>query len=64
MRVKIDGMHCDACVRRVRMALEKTEGVSVKEVQVGWAEVTADSSREPAMLEALRKAGFEPQKSQ
>lgn len=57
-------MHCDACVRRVRKALEKTEGVSVQDVQVGWAEVAADPAREAAVLDALRKAGFEPRPSE
>ena len=63
MRVNIDGMHCDACVRRVRNALEKTQGVAVKDVQVGWADVSVDSAHEAAMLEAVRKAGYEPHKS-
>ena len=61
MRVTIDGMHCDACVRRVKTTLEKA-GAEVKDVQVGWAEVSVDSGKEAAMLEALRQAGFEPHK--
>jgi len=56
-------MHCDACVRRVRKTLEKTEGVAVKDVQVGWADVSVDPAHETAMLEAVRQAGYEPHKT-
>ena len=62
MKVTIDGMHCDACVRRVRKALEKIQGARVEDVQVGSAEVAVDASREAAVLEAVRKSGFEPRK--
>lgn len=60
MRVIINGMHCDACVRRVRTALEKTPGVNIEDVQVGFADVSIQPDREPAVLEAIRQAGFEP----
>ncbi len=60
MRIAINGMHCQACVQRVRKALENVEGVSVQDVQVGSADVAADAAREPAVLDAVRKAGFEP----
>lgn len=62
MRATIGGMHCDACVRRVKMTLEKS-GAQVHQVQIGWADVSVDPAREAAMLEALRQAGFEPQKT-
>ena len=64
MKVAIEGMHCQACVQRVRKALEKIEGVSVSDVQVGSAQVTAEPSKEAAVLEAVRKAGYEPRKSE
>lgn len=60
MRVTIEGMHCDGCVRRVRKALEKTPGVNVEDVRVGYADVSVAPDREAAMLEAIRSAGFEP----
>lgn len=56
-------MHCDACVRRVRKAIEKTDGAKIEDVQVGWAEVSVDAAREAAVLEAVRQAGFEARKS-
>ena len=64
MRVSIEGMHCQACVQRVRKALEKVDGVAVSDVQVGSAQVSADPAREAAVLEAVRKAGYEPSRSE
>ena len=60
MNIAIEGMHCDACVRRVRMALEKVEGVTVREVTVGSAVVDTDASRQEAALAAIVKAGYQP----
>jgi copper chaperone CopZ len=62
--LKIDGMHCASCVRRVSQALAATPGVQVNEVTVGAARLT--STRQPAPVDhaiaaaiaALAKAGF------
>ncbi|MGA3130038.1 MAG: heavy-metal-associated domain-containing protein [Terracidiphilus sp.] len=58
--LRIDGMHCGSCVRRVSQALATTPGVVVNEVRVGAALLTA--AEEPAPVEsaiaALAKAGF------
>jgi copper chaperone CopZ len=58
--LKIDGMHCGACVRRVTQALGVVEGVTVNEVTVGAARFS--SAIEPAPVEAaiaaLGKIGF------
>lgn len=58
--LKIDGMHCGSCVRRVSQALAATPGVVVNEVRVGSARLTA--TEEPAPVEvaiaALAKAGY------
>jgi copper chaperone len=62
MKLAIEGMHCQACVARVRKALEKVEGTRVDNVDVGAAEVTIDGPREPLVLDAIRKAGYEPRK--
>jgi copper chaperone CopZ len=56
-------MHCQACVQRVRKAIEKVEGAQVQQVDVGSAEVAIDPARETAVLEAVRKAGYEPHSS-
>jgi copper chaperone CopZ len=53
-------MHCQACVQRVRKALDRVEGARVENVEVGSAEVAIDPAREAAVLEAIRKAGYEP----
>jgi copper chaperone CopZ len=47
--LKIDGMHCGACVRRVTQALSALDGVSVNEVTVAPVE---------AAVSALGKIGF------
>lgn len=58
--LRIDNMHCGACVRRVGHALAATEGLEVQEVRVGAARVS--SNKDPAPVEqavaALEKAGY------
>ena len=61
MKLSIEGMHCQACVRRVQNALEKVEGVQVQSVEVGSAVVGARPEQEQAILEAVRKAGYQAQ---
>ena len=54
--LNIEGMHCDACVRRVTQALERTPGTEVVEVRVGAARVKAE---DPALvIAAITKAGY------
>jgi len=52
-------MHCQACVQRVRKAIEKVEGVSVSRVDVGSAEIQTDPANERAVLDAVKKAGYD-----
>ena len=59
MKVQIAGMHCQACVRRVQKALESVEGAKVEKVEIGSAVVAVNAAREKAVLEAVRKAGYE-----
>ena len=58
--LRIDGMHCGSCVRRVTQALASVEGVVVNEVQVGTARLTSNLDPAPVDLAvaALAKAGF------
>ena len=58
MKLAIEGMHCQACVRRVQKALEKVEGVQVEAVEVGSATVEASTRTGAGVLEAVRKAGY------
>ena len=61
MTVAINGMHCQACVRRVQKALESVEGARVEKVEIGSAVVEIDPARELLVLQAVRQAGYEPQ---
>ena len=58
--LRIDGMHCGSCVRRVSQALAATPGVVVNEVRVGAARLTAAEEPAPveAVLAALAKVGY------
>ena len=60
MKIAIEGMHCQACVARVRRALENVPGAQVREVQIGSAVVDLDPARQAAALEAIQKAGYQP----
>jgi copper chaperone len=59
-KLHIDGMHCGSCVKRVTQALTTTQGVEVREVNIGSARLS--SSEEPAPVDAaiaaLAKAGY------
>jgi copper chaperone len=56
--VEIDGMHCDACVRRVTQALGAVKGARVQTVEVGKAMVVAEATCEPELRRAVTDAGF------
>jgi copper chaperone CopZ len=59
LTLRIENMHCGACVRRVTQALEKVQGVQVGEVRIGAARVQApDDVRESALVSAVEKAGY------
>ena len=55
--LRIDNMHCGACVRRVTAALNAVPGTRVEQVEVGMARVDSSASDE-ALLAAVSKAGF------
>lgn len=54
--LRIDGMHCGACVRRVGQALSAVPEAQVEEVRIGAARVQAPDAQ--AAVEALAKAGY------
>jgi copper chaperone len=64
MNLIIEGMHCQACVARVRRAVERIDGARVDRVDVGSAEISVDSLQEPMVLDAIRKAGYDPRKTE
>ena len=63
-KLKIDGMHCGSCVRRVSQALAATPGVVVNEVSVGAARLATTQKPTPGddaiglAIAALAKAGY------
>jgi copper chaperone len=58
--LRIDGMHCGSCVRRVTQALNSAGGVEVEEVRIGAARFKSPENEPPvdAAIAALAKAGF------
>jgi copper chaperone len=57
--LRIDGMHCGSCIRRVSQALA-TEGLTVKEVRLGAARVESAQDPPPVdrALAVIQKAGY------
>jgi copper chaperone CopZ len=59
LTLRVENMHCGACVRRVTQALEKVNGVTVDEVRIGAARIHAsDDLTETSILNAIEKAGY------
>ena len=58
--LRIEGMHCDGCVRRVTSALKGVSGVEVSKVDVGSAAVSYDPSitAPESIVAAIEKIGF------
>jgi len=62
MKLAIEGMHCDACVRRVQKAIAGVAGAKPQKVEVGAAVVATDPAGEQAILDAVLKAGYKSRK--
>jgi copper chaperone len=60
MNIAISGMHCQACVRRIRKALDGIEGVQIERIEIGRAIIYVDRNGLPAVLDAIKAAGYEP----
>lgn len=62
LTLQIDGMSCGHCVARVQKALSGLDGVEVRNVEVGSAEMSYDPARvsPDRILEAVDGIGFEP----
>ena len=60
LTLKIDGMSCGHCVARVEKTLSKLDGVHVRRVDVGSAEIDYDPARTPfaRIREAIDDAGY------
>ncbi len=55
--LKIDNMHCDACIRRVTQALNSLPDTRVEEVYIGTARIETSATPEQ-ILAAMQKTGF------
>ncbi len=60
LTLTIDGMSCGHCVARVEKALAKLDGVHVRRVGVGSAELDYEPSRTPfaRIRQAIDDAGY------
>jgi len=45
LKLRIEGMTCQHCVRAVKARLERTPGVQLKSVEIGTAELTYDPTK-------------------
>ena len=57
INLRIDGMHCGSCVRRVTQTVNSVPQTTADEVVVGAARVTTESTPD-ALIAALATAGF------
>ena len=60
LSLDITGMSCGHCVSRVQKTLAALDGVAVRAVAIGSAELDLDSARQTpaAVLAALNAAGY------
>ena len=63
LHLAIEGMHCANCVRNVQRTLERVDGVTVRHVDIGGADVRFDSSKTSAeqVAAAVTDAGYPAQ---
>lgn len=45
LKLRIEGMTCQHCVRAVKVRLERTPGVQLRAVEIGSAELSFDPAR-------------------
>lgn len=60
VNLRIEGMHCGACIRRVTQTIAGTGPYTVEEVRLGAARFVAEDTTTAveAVVAALGKAGF------
>lgn len=60
LKLAIDGMHCEGCVRRVTAALAQVPGAEVEKVEVGSAQVHFDTEKASPkeLIDAVNRIGF------
>jgi copper chaperone len=55
--LRIENMHCGACIRRVTDTLKAIPGTTVENVQIGEAQIESEAET-GVILKQLRDAGF------
>ena len=60
LKLSIEGMSCEHCVRAVRGRLEKTAGVEVRDVKIGSADLRFDPGKTSVddIEEAIADEGY------
>jgi copper chaperone len=60
LTLSVEGMHCEACVRRVTAALHGIKGVEVGAVEVGSAQMifNSDLANAEKIAAAINRIGF------
>jgi copper chaperone len=62
INLRIDGMHCGSCIRRVTQSLQAVPSAEVEEVRLGAARVKlGETVSAEALVASLSKAGFAAQ---
>jgi copper chaperone CopZ len=61
LTLSVEGMHCEACVRRVTDTLQKVDGVEVSSVEVGSAKLAFNPEEATAdqIAAAVNRIGFQ-----
>lgn len=65
VKLQIAGMSCGGCVAHVRKALKSVAGATVKDVQIGSADVLLDPAQASiaTLIDAVQDAGYEAQEA-
>jgi len=59
INLRIEGMHCGACIRRVTQALQAVPGSEVEEVRLGAARLRIpEEAKSASLITGLGQAGF------
>jgi len=62
INLRIEGMHCGACIRRVTQALQAVPGAEVEEVRLGAARLRIpEEAKSASLIVGLGHAGFTAQ---
>jgi copper chaperone CopZ len=56
--LKIEGMHCGGCVKRVRKSLEKVQGLLIDDVTIGIARLRMVGAQQAEVIRAVEQAGY------